>query len=109
MNYQINSFYHSKLGALKQRRKNAGAPKYRKVGWIPFNNVPMHVMGWRQCLFLERMISENPVVTAMVNNVNAFVKTAQTIFLQLAIRLTKKAIVCTNTVNLVSSYSKSIS
>ena len=104
--YGLNSKNtHFKECVWYKNRKNAGAQKYRKAGWIPFWNVPMHVMGWRQCLFLERMILETPVAKTMVSNVNVFVKTAQTL-MELATRLIITAIVCTNTPSLVSAHFK---
>ena len=80
-----------------------GAQKTRKEGLIPLKNVQMHVMGSRQCLFLERMISETPVVKTMVSNVYVIVKRAQPTMENVTC-LIIMAIVCTNTARLVSSY-----
>ena len=61
----------------------------------------MHVMGPRQCLFLERMSLETPIVTAMVHNVYVFAKQAQRM-MELATCRTTQAIICTNTQRPVS-------
>ena len=45
------------------------ARKLLKAGWIQLISALRPVMGYRQCLLLEQMISEMIVVTAMAVNV----------------------------------------
>ena len=62
----------------------------------------MHVMGWRQCSFSERMILGMLAVNAMVSIVIVIVKQALTM-MEIATCWTTKALVYTNTSHPVSA------
>ena len=74
------------------KRKNVVGMKLVKAEWYQLVNVPMHVMELRQCLPLERTISEYPVVMAMV--VNVYAKPPQ-LMMEVVIVFSTRAIVCT--------------
>ena len=76
------------------------ARKLLKAGWIQLISALRPVMGYRQCLLLEQMISEMIVVTAMA--VNVYVRLRQEMMESVTWMITK-AIVCTNSDNLVNN------
>ena len=76
------------------------ARKLLKAGWIQLISALRPVMGYRQCLLLEQMISEMIVVTAMA--VNVYVRLRQEMMETVTWMITK-AIVCTNSDNLVNN------
>ena len=76
------------------------ARKLLKAGWIQLISALRPVMGYRQCLLLEQMISEMIVVTAMA--VNVYVRLRQEMMESVTWMITK-AIVCTNSDNMVNN------
>ena len=74
------------------KRKNVVEMKLVKAEWYRLVNVPVPVMEWRQCLPLERTISEYLDAIAMV--VNVFAKPTQ-LRMELVIVFSTRAIVCT--------------
>ena len=74
------------------KRKNVVGMKLLKAEWYQLVNVRVHVMELRQCLHLERTISENLDAIAMV--VNVFAKPLQ-LMMELVIVSSTRAIVCT--------------
>ena len=81
------------------KRKNVVGMKLVKAKWYQLVNVPVHVMELRQCLPLERTISEYLDAIAMV--VNVFAKPLQ-LMMELVIVFSTRDIVCTDSEQLVN-------